>query len=612
MGAGPPLGMKRAGLGAFLVLAACGDSEPGVVRAIEVELGSVAPETAESGEAVELRVRLTAPPDAVVRVGVATDAPGEAQASAAEVRFEVGEVGPKTVRVIGVDDAVVDGDRTYHVLVGPSVSDDDAYDGLLTPLIELVNRDDDAEVPMATLTVAINAALAGDGVGRVVSTPPGIDCPGTCAAPFAVGALVTLVATAGTGNRFGGWLRLAPAMREFSPSIEVEVAADGTIESAVFVQERFAWEVAVDGPAGERLRAVAADDKSAVVVGSIDGPTTIGGIPLPFGGNLDALIVSYDVVDRAHRWSAAFGGTGAARATAVTQLPVGDVIVAGEFSGELVIGDTMYGATLVRRSFIARLAATDGAVVWSRLVDADPAMEIADLAAYPDGSFLACGAGAGAAVVARFDGAGALVDDVQVPEMSTCSAVAVNAGGAVIAGWGEDASIAVAARLQADLAVVQQEVLGIAGGPLLVDDIVQAADGSTIVAVTAPQGVGFYRSTLIRLTADGNVTTASAGLTTYFGRSLALAARPDDGPGFVVARRDDFTGHVFEQWSIAPLEPIATAAVHGARILEFAVASNTTDVFLLGLADTESPLPAWNLPIGPPGSFLTKLASPLF
>jgi hypothetical protein len=605
--------MKRVGLGVLLGCGACGGSEPGVTRALEVEVGSVAPETAESGEAVELRVRLTAPPEAVVRVGVATDAPGEAQVSADEVRFEVGEVGPKTVRVIGVDDAVVDGDRTYHVLVGPAVSDDDAYDGLLSPLIEMVNRDDDVEVAMATLTVAINPAAAGDGTGRVVSTPPGIDCPGTCSAPFAVGALVTLAATAGTGNRFGGWVRPAPAVRDFAPSIEIEMVGEGATESAVFVQERFDWEVAVDGPAGERLRAVAADDKSAVVVGSIDGPTTIGGIPLPFGGNLDALIVSYDVVDGAHRWNAVFGGTGAARATAVAVLPGGGIIIAGEFSGDLMIGDTMYGATPGRRGFLARLAPTDGSVVWSRLVDADPAMEISDLAAYPDGSFLACGAGAGAAVVAWFDGAGALVDAIQPPGMSTCAAVDISVDGPAIAGWGETPSIAVAARLQFDLAILTQETLVVADGPLLVDDIVQTTDSSTIIAVTAPQGVpGVYRSTLFQITAGDVVTSAAAGFTDYFGRSLALAAAPDEGPGFSVARRDGLTGHVFEQWSTTPLEPIAAATVHGASILEFAIASNTTDLFLLGLADTARPLPAWNLPIGPPGSFLTRIVSPLF
>ena len=41
--------------------------------------------------------------------------------------------------------------------------------------------------------------------GRVTSTPPGIDCPGSCEAAFPFGASVTLEATADSGSTFGGF-----------------------------------------------------------------------------------------------------------------------------------------------------------------------------------------------------------------------------------------------------------------------------------------------------------------------------------------------------------------------------------------------------------------------
>lgn len=45
----------------------------------------------------------------------------------------------------------------------------------------------------------------GDGQGTVVSTPAGIDCGATCAAPFTGNTKVTLVARAAPGSVFVGW-----------------------------------------------------------------------------------------------------------------------------------------------------------------------------------------------------------------------------------------------------------------------------------------------------------------------------------------------------------------------------------------------------------------------
>lgn len=53
----------------------------------------------------------------------------------------------------------------------------------------------------STLTVT----LAGTGTGVVTSVPAGINCPGTCAAPFAPASTVTLTAVANAGSTFSGW-----------------------------------------------------------------------------------------------------------------------------------------------------------------------------------------------------------------------------------------------------------------------------------------------------------------------------------------------------------------------------------------------------------------------
>jgi len=55
--------------------------------------------------------------------------------------------------------------------------------------------------PTHTLTVT----KSGTGAGTVTSTPAGIDCGGTCSAPFNANAVVSLSQTASTGSVFAGW-----------------------------------------------------------------------------------------------------------------------------------------------------------------------------------------------------------------------------------------------------------------------------------------------------------------------------------------------------------------------------------------------------------------------
>lgn len=57
--------------------------------------------------------------------------------------------------------------------------------------------------PTSPAPVSVQVEVTGD--GRVTSTPPGISCPGTCAATFAPGTQVTLDATPGGTSTQTGW-----------------------------------------------------------------------------------------------------------------------------------------------------------------------------------------------------------------------------------------------------------------------------------------------------------------------------------------------------------------------------------------------------------------------
>ncbi|MCI0581833.1 MAG: Ig-like domain-containing protein, partial [Chloroflexi bacterium] len=62
-----------------------------------------------------------------------------------------------------------------------------------------------ARFDVAGETGLLTVTLAGDGGGRVTSEPEGIDCPGTCAAAYAIPNRVTLTPVADPGSAFAGW-----------------------------------------------------------------------------------------------------------------------------------------------------------------------------------------------------------------------------------------------------------------------------------------------------------------------------------------------------------------------------------------------------------------------
>lgn len=55
------------------------------------------------------------------------------------------------------------------------------------------------------VTHTFAVSLAGSGSGSVISSPAGIQCPGTCQAGFDGGTQVTLTATPASGSQFAGW-----------------------------------------------------------------------------------------------------------------------------------------------------------------------------------------------------------------------------------------------------------------------------------------------------------------------------------------------------------------------------------------------------------------------
>ena len=110
--------------------------------------------TTEGGGSAQFNVMLAKAPIATVDVPIASDDSTEGSVAQAQLSFTPENWDQaQTVIVTGVDDAVVDGDVAYSILLGPTQSADSAYDSLSTDVLA-TNSDDDVDPPTEELIFA--------------------------------------------------------------------------------------------------------------------------------------------------------------------------------------------------------------------------------------------------------------------------------------------------------------------------------------------------------------------------------------------------------------------------------------------------------------------------
>ena len=73
------------------------------------------------------------------------------------------------------------------------------------PCVVTVTAATTINAPFTLAQYTLTAAVAGGGTGTITSSPAGINCPGTCARPFAYNTMVTLTATPAANHTFAGW-----------------------------------------------------------------------------------------------------------------------------------------------------------------------------------------------------------------------------------------------------------------------------------------------------------------------------------------------------------------------------------------------------------------------
>lgn len=122
------------------------------------------------------------------------------------------------------------------------------------------------EIALAAIAprCAVSVALRGAASGRVTSVPAGIDCPGTCATRFPLGADVTLSAAPASDAHFVGFGGACAGARCTVRQLVGRAAVTATFVPGLCMGARFCWENPL--PQGNRLYGVlgVADERWAV------------------------------------------------------------------------------------------------------------------------------------------------------------------------------------------------------------------------------------------------------------------------------------------------------------------------------------------------------------
>lgn len=112
--------------------------------------------TTELGGTATFTIRLGSAPSASVLINLSSDTTAEGTVAPALVSFTSGNWNvPRTITVTGVNDAVDDGDRLFHIVTGAAVSADTNYSMLDASDVAVTNTDDDSAGVVVTPTTGL-------------------------------------------------------------------------------------------------------------------------------------------------------------------------------------------------------------------------------------------------------------------------------------------------------------------------------------------------------------------------------------------------------------------------------------------------------------------------
>ncbi|MGE0087623.1 MAG: choice-of-anchor I family protein [Desulfococcaceae bacterium] len=171
----------------------------------------------------------------------------------------------------------------------------------------------------STKYYSLNVTAAGDGTGRISSSPSGIDCTGECSSEFVKNTDVTLTAVPDKGSVFAGWEGACTGTESCKVKMDQSYTVTGIFSKAedtgdsislrnagsyrTGIFDEGAAEIPAFDPASGRIFVVNGADKSVDILQAADsgallsGSSRIGQISVtPYGGGVNSVAVSNGIV----------------------------------------------------------------------------------------------------------------------------------------------------------------------------------------------------------------------------------------------------------------------------------------------------------------------------
>lgn len=133
-------------------------------------------------------------------------------------------------------------------------------------------------------------------------------------------------------------------------------------------------------PANIDTMFVASSGNSFYVYGEYFGTITLGGSTFTSAGQGDLYVVAYDTNGN-QQWARTFGGTGSDVATDIVQSG-GSLVITGSFNGPLTFPGQTTMTPQNRDTFVTKLLASNGSVLWSRQIGDAPSQPANDQNVY--------------------------------------------------------------------------------------------------------------------------------------------------------------------------------------------------------------------------------------
>ena len=227
--------------------------------------------TTEGGGTATFTVVLTAQPNADVTISLTSDNVAEGTVSPDMLTFTTENWNaPQTVTVTGVDDAIADGDQSYTIVTGDTVSTDAEYEGLTVDDVSVTNTDDET----AGVTVDPTSGLVTTEAGGTATFTVVLNAPPTADVTIPITSSDDTEGTASPDS-----LTFTPENFDAPQTVTVTGVDDGDVDGdVVYTIETGAATSAdsgYDGFDADDVEVTNTDDESAgVTVDPIDGLTT--------------------------------------------------------------------------------------------------------------------------------------------------------------------------------------------------------------------------------------------------------------------------------------------------------------------------------------------------